>query len=1769
MNKYFLSFYKLSVIRPGSIWLVNVVCVCLIMAVFSVSAEPDDLQLYINEKDYPEIRWDNLQGNDEWMQGELPKKTSGQYVVSIAPGESISLLQPSQSWLRMISKSPLKWRKSLAVEQSIDGKLFIVKEIVVNSNNQAVLQPLIQTSVVRLQNDSNVNISFALYRSRIFMSTQNVVYANSIPLTDVKTLDLQIFPDEGFQRYYELKGMQSESVKVKGPVRIEVLLRRPLDAAIVPYSQSDFVLKLDNKIVESYELNFQEDYSHTFRLEGKRISMSDSSLVYINVPAGDHEIEFYSSSTLYVQLNASEKQYLLDGNLSEEFRSVKDLKNQIIKHTEVPEFEKRVLARAKDLSQKDSALYALSEISKKIQQMQVKSWSVLQSLYQLKNRIKKYYTKYTSLLVSADVELSEAYQQRLIRYRKNQLQYSYGVMPSYLSRKFFDTRLNRIGEAAFHLLTDSEIKFEINPVPVDSEFQLLVAMPNDLLTSQFPHKIWLKQDEHPAQLINFRHIPELDSRIKYTVIQKILETTSCCESLLGGLAVDKGGVSMERVASIQLPLKAGVKRIRVWQQNNDAHLWLALQQRRGGVYKLSESQFLSNLSDGNGFNKFIKGLNEFQISSNSNLKEGAVSSFLNHWQPLYRKLVEHYRVQLSGIKPLVFGSEMNLPHISQSKISLNALRDFALQAEKEKQWILALQYWAAINNQTEGKLSITALQHMVKNLKLSGQHVLSRKLQLSIVFSKNDNLDGLSDIEAERMSAEKTQLNLLLANYKKHNKGEAVVALLSAYFVHNPSLDNLKKLSKAMIEEGKWEEGLQLSLLLPDSLREIEPVLLSSLRAGWNDVFERELGRLEIADAQVNKWLGIKSLFDHDYVSAKSYLLKVDSQVGLSIKNWLNILDESIELRADLLSPDIAIRKKSLILWQNLQVKITELLQANWRKENLSIVSHAGQVELFQSSSQIKLMHYVSRPGLPVKLKIAGPVKLKVQTRPVHYVNPFQIKAFNSLYYIDINNERKSYLINQNLPSKNWRLNSSIFSSKGLVVDSSVVNVPGQRIVQDIYLGPGIHELSIEGREDLLIRLQRQYSLYPVSALPQLTVDNVNRVMKAHVRIDVDEKALDMSFLSGADSTKKDEILLDKKRIDNLSALDKLQKMLLKIESQSANSADVISRAEKIYSDSHYAQLLTPTMNRLRRFSKWEVLNSVEKSDGFWIKKYEKIVPESPISRVFNALQEEAVQADEILRNGSKHVVSVFNPKKSNLNLKFKSLSAFFISTENIKISYQIDNNEVQYKTVSSREMNVSLNLEPGWHKITVSVLQAAVNHRLMMLVTEKNGRRVVDKKSRRYQLATSRQALIYNFQGPAWLRIDELVNNNLNDIKSMYRYFPKGDQKLILSAGDGEDDKYYRVFVRKKINTRLIEQNISWLDSDKVKINEFMQNEKLYKNISNTNFNNKEFDEILIQPHKLFKFKDDWKLGRQQSGTTSLLFTNVDQNLILDELTVSSDKYLETELAYRKHNPLSQYVHGRWFYLAGLVRTREEGNNSAGFKSRLRGKFDQVPVDWTIDGRGYVQEISSKTEASIQVQLRLSQTRWLGKKFYHLPKADFFARWLSADSDAGDINVDRDVYSDYKRDHPSGFRLSETLVYRPYQDVEFYTGLTLISNANWVELDQYRSRVGARLQWGDSRWDINARNLQFKADNYRAQDSSRSVVQARVLLEKWFYPRYRFELAAAVDHDVDSGDDTLRIQFSVHQSEGRGYLDYSPSETLFRNLRQAKLNPGLKNEFN
>ena len=1630
-------------------------------------ASTDDLRLKIEASMESQLRWDNLQGEDEWLEGVKPYKDKGVYKITLKPQARVCVLLNSDSWFRVIAENNVNWEKDILLEQSTDGFLFIDKDVDATiAEKNALLEPISETSSVCLSNKTTTNQQLALYVSRELSAAFKLHYKEPV-LLDLEKINLQITPNIGWQSHYVLPKNVYTDVVVQGPQRLKLNLRMPMNESYSPKVRSYLNIYIDDVNKGLHDLYFKEDVSHAVRISTKRQPMSAVETYYINIPEGEHRLKLQVASTVYIQLLALGDQLLSQDNFPEKISWLSDRSEWLESSVQKTQYKYSKLAQ--DSAIPESALAAIHGLSNET------IYSSLNKKQLIKDQqyIKDHYTKFKSL----NPVFNDKIEQRWLKYFTSSLRYSQHKPVYYLSESFFSDRLNHVSQQVFYKLNKKGLNFLIDELAYDSDVKLLVYSDESISS----HELQLQLDNEAVKHVRFSTLNVAEDYKHKPISEYVFDKEICC------LDNSVSRPSLYNVASLNFPAHALNKKLSIVSNDPAENLWVSVSQRKTLDYQLSESQYLYQLQKvDDALDSFIAKINEYRETSGKiNSKKSAI---YNHWQPYFKKLYARYISNIENIRIIKSIKD------ADDSVDLYSIREKAIKASALSQWALAIENWSSMLPLATGDAQQEVLQGLLKTFKKSGQYVLARQLQRAIIFS---------DLSADFI---RRQLYSLLSEYKEKNKGDARVSLASAFFMHNPNIDSQSLLSSVLFEEGQWQQALQLQLILPLEKQNRDIVLFSALKIAWYDVFENSLLAADLSESEKHKWLGLKALFINNNELARSHF-KLSGDLG---NQFLSLLDKSesvMDLLDSFKDTDLDVLTKQ---WHGFEDDLMQL-GSDWKNADELIKQHSGKVDLFNRLSQVSLSHSLALPEQEFFFEVLGPVNLKLQVRPLHSM-PNANQVINDVFYIEEQGSRQSVLINNNTPAEYWQMQSP----------DNEYSLPGNVINTLIFVPVGIHRFKLISKKPLLVRLHKEEGIIPFNNVDSLDTEYFSHTL-----------------------TKSLAHISSRAKIVESADYQRLMDILVQLETGDKSPLGLIAESENIYEKSERDSKLTSLMYRIRSHSQWNSLNSIEKSSGFWLQKYQETQAETEQGRIYQAVVLNAQGAHEILQNNNDIILSLYNPKKTQIKLGFKSLSPFFIRPEALKISYQLDGDAPVELMVSKNLDVIALDVPEGRHSIKISLLEAPLHHRLWLSLFEQNKANNRLDKSRRYQIASKNKNLIYAVQGPVWLRIDKRVG----DIVTInYQYISEAQKKVILPADASVTDTYYRVFYRD-IKPAL-KKNKPSLKS------KVLMDKPLSVDIPPL---------VKKQQHKPEKLIDAWTLGKQEDGTLTYRVSQIVQDIVAGELISTGDEFIQADIAYRQYNQLSD----QWFYLSALTRYRQQANATLGIKSRLRGRFDFIPIDWTVDGQLFTQQLYSAQEWSSQIQLALSQSRSLNQYFYHLPKIQILRRVLSRNSSVSAVNVDQDVLSNYKLDHPSAIRLADTIVYRPYQDMEFYLGAERISNSRWLDTDQLRGRIGWRLLKGNVRWDINLRKTQFKADDDRYFDAERNILQTRLLLEKWIKPRYRLELSASLQRDMDTDEKTLAVQLSLHQSEGRGYLDYSPAELLFRDIRQAKLLPELNNELN
>ena len=152
---------------------------------------------------------------------------------------------------------------------------------------------------------------------------------------------------------------------------------------------------------------------------------------------------------------------------------------------------------------------------------------------------------------------------------------------------------------------------------------------------------------------------------------------------------------------------------------------------------------------------------------------------------------------------------------------------------------------------------------------------------------------------------------------------------------------------------------------------------------------------------------------------------------------------------------------------------------------------------------------------------------------------------------------------------------------------------------------------------------------------------------------------------------------------------------------------------------------------------------------------------------------------------------------------------------------------------------------------------------------------------------------------------------------------------------------------------------------------------------------------------------------------------------------------------------------------------------------------------------------------------------------------------------------VDASVYSDYLRDHPSAFQIGAQLDWRPYEDLQFYTGLGLRSNKlqDVLDLESARIEAGFRHYFGGLRSGIDVSHQVFLADTDRAKSVSRSEISLDAAWDQYRGPQGRLEIGSRLRYRSDIEGARASIYLTWHT--GGGFEDMASRTVGFQELRE------------
>jgi hypothetical protein len=495
-----------------------------------------------------------------------------------------------------------------------------------------------------------------------------------------------------------------------------------------------------------------------------------------------------------------------------------------------------------------------------------------------------------------------------------------------------------------------------------------------------------------------------------------------------------------------------------------------------------------------------------------------------------------------------------------------------------------------------------------------------------------------------------------------------------------------------------------------------------------------------------------------------------------------------------------------------------------------------------------------------------------------------------------------------------------------------------------------------------------------------------------------------------------------------------------------------------------------------------------------------------------------------------------------------------------LTVSIQLDAEAVRRFTLgaSDRRADTGYQLPAGEHQLKMWIEDPVVNQWVRMRLAGGSQEAEGDFWSRAFQEAgterrffygaTAAQPVRFTCNGPALLRLDEYREGRFN---SRLQYVPKGEQSVELPPTPGTDESWFQVFVRQtqtnKIKTRL---------AVALRQPEVVPSPSL---------------KLPDQPvSSSVQLTDYYPPRGQEEGTWSLGVSWMHRRPF--EVSTPQDtvenEFAEAGVAYRK-----QAANERtWFKTEGLARLHRTGDLTLGAGQRVEGYPQERPFDWAWTGEAFVGTMGSPhadIQWSLYTELEIGKRIQLTRRLNSYSSAVLFGHYLSLDADEVTPYdyVDQDLYTSYRDQHRWGGVVDTELEYRPWLDTLLQGSVSLISNEDFTPDNLY-----ARVSWdqliGAFRGRVAYQFRYFLNDNDRYSSSYLHGLSAGLFVEHWINGRHRIELGGQFGHYWPDSGNSYYLVLRWDLSQGRGYKDYAPRESVFRALRSRRIPDAFNNRL-
>jgi len=1291
-------------------------------------------------------------------------------------------------------------------------------------------------------------------------------------------------------------------------------------------------------------------------------------------------------------------------------------------------------------------------------------------------------------------------------------------------------------------------------------------------------------------------------------------------------------------SSFVLPLPSNVRQIKLWQTEAGTEpLYVALQYRAARRhYRLSENEYWEAASHFDSsdalFDYFVTALRSYKTNlpntptKSNGETEGLVEArqdLYNYWLPFIRFLYAQRQHFLATVYQSKKTSQDQFL-ADQSRNSgqngqVNRLVAQARQAQTDQQWLAALEKWTQVAQRSQGALYRQAQMARYLALEQLGEAFLAKRL-----------LQGLFLESTDTQLVQQT-FNQLLATYQTSDNKAAQLPLLATAALNNPTPNLYRQLAQALIDSGYQDYAFMIGMAMPDTQRPNALMIEQAYRLGWWQTFETLLTTLP--ELKKRLWRGYQAQNNGDYSAALKWWRqapKVEAPKAEALDSIAKALEQGLQIRQQLQQLDDQKQQEMAIQqWERWQAEHPG--PKDWVSADDLISDYASGELTYSIERDLYFYSFLSTPQRPVKLRIPGPLRIRLSVRTLHHKDNVQpldgwvkIKKPGQLQVLRLNN---------------------ILPSQGLRIIGQADQLLGHQTVEDYEFGPGLHEVEVFSDQwPIAVKVKAERPRLPLAALPPLNKDTLAVALMLQDDRFTNTSACQLvssdypnrgEQFTGTFEPVRTETSNQREASDN-RRYSECRRVMPIADCQCLDCVMLIPHCLTFTSYNQYVnQNHRLILDHLARWRARANTSTNSQAAQYLATDNPAAILALPVPTEESELVKRMTQwlwiAEQAPEQAQQAVVAGAALLNKHPNQpKLRSLWAALQTNHH-------------WKNLSSVESSAGLQFVKiqGWQpespsqRIRKTLLKPIPDDEQMLTGHRQMGLSLFNLTETRIDLTLQMDDVAYFRPIPMkvvyWL--DEQPHQRLQLTPKQPRQtvrltVPEGEHILYVALDKPMANQFLRVQINEsgrgnmplmmeyersyQVATPTEPVVVNVLGPSWIRVDEWYS-EQIYSSYQQINpgwqkltlkprqgqssalyrlhelapkteqqpevqfryFNvvGDVMPDPVVHIHKLpaissLDVKDVFPLTQQDEGTWS--FTGLMQRRRnVEEEDDGFQDFVELRATHRYFDELNRRHHRT----EGLVRFNEELDITLGARKRMRYRAEEQNLTLSVAGSAYLQQLRGNgLEWHGFAKGSLSQRWLLGEKTVNLPSVSLFGRLISRYDLPDDYHyaarLDNDVYSDYKADHRYGLSIADQLTYRPWLDTLWTGRLALTSNEKFYEPD-YLSLKGVWKQMlGQGQLDLGYRFTHYWADDDRSRSYNRHFLLLDLNWNFWRSNKTRWELGAKLQQDLDNHELLGMLYISWHGGNGRAYRDFMPGEIDFLRLRKWHMPQEENNEI-